>query len=243
MTLSIIIVNFNTNKYLKDCVKSLPNNSELIIVDNNSDNKPQYPNSKIILNKTNLGFARAVNQGLKIASGKYILLLNPDTEINSEILGKMIEFYETHPDAGIVAPKLIGKEVQKSVRKFPTVIGAFKEYILGQKGEYDFYLPAKTCIVDVVVGACVLIKKDLLDKLDGLSEKYFLYYEDIDLCKRVKKAGYKVYYFPQISVYHQVGSSSDSNSYKLLVQSSKIYHGIITYLLIKLIIKISQIIK
>lgn len=241
MRLSIIIVNYNTNKYIEDCIKSCPDNSEVIVVDNNSKEKPTNLKAKIILNDKNLGFAKAVNIGLKNSSREYILLLNPDTKISAEAINKMIDFYDNHKDAGVVAPKLISKNnvVQKSVRKFPTIIDAFKEYILGRKGEYDFYLPDKTCIVDVVVGACMLIKKDLLEKIGGLSEKYFLYYEDIDLCKKVKQAGFNVYFFPESIIYHEVGVSSSPKSYDLLVQSSKIYHGIIAYQIIKLIIKLS----
>lgn len=245
MKTSVVIVNYNTNKYLEDCLISCPDNSELIIVDNNSDLKPKIPNAKIILNDKNLGFAKAVNLGIENATGEYILLLNPDTVLSKNAANKLISFYDAHENAGIVAPKLIGKNniPQKSVRKFPTIIGAFKEYILKLKGEYDFYLPAETSAVDVVVGACMLIKKELLEKIGGLSEKYFLYYEDIDLCQKVKNAGYKVYYYPEVEIYHEVGVTSNRASYNLLVQSSKIYHGIINYLVIKYIIKLSQILK
>lgn len=245
MKTTVIIVNYNTNKYLAECLKSLPDDIEIIVVDNNSVGKPKSSKAKIIFNDQNLGFARAVNIGLKNATGEYILLLNPDTKIYTEAINKMTDFYESQKDAGVVAPKLISRNnvVQKSVRKFPTIVGAFKEYILGQKGKYDFYLPAETCVVDVVVGACMLIKKDLLEKIGGLSEKYFLYYEDIDLCRKVKQAGFNVYFFPESIIYHEVGSSSTPKSYDLLVQSSKIYHGIINYLIIKYIIKLSQILK
>jgi len=242
MKISIIIVNYNTNKYLEDCVKSIPDNSEVIIVDNNSKEKPIIINAKIILSDKNLGFAKAVNIGVKNATGEYILLLNPDTKITKEAVVKLLEFYESHNDCGIVAPRLIGVNniVQKSIRKFPSVLGAFKEYILGQKGEYDFYETDKTGFVDVVVGACMLIRKDILTSVGGLSEKYFLYYEDIDLCKKIKKLGLKVYFLPGVKVFHEIGSSSNSNSYRLLVQSSKIYHGFIGYYLISLIIRIGR---
>lgn len=247
MKLSVIIVNFNTNKYLARCIKYLPDDVEIIIVDNNSENKPKLSKAKIILKDKNLGFAKAVNIGLKNSSGEFILLLNPDTKITSNDINKLINFYKGHDDCGIVAPKLIGKNniVQKSVRKFPTVIGAFKEYILKQKGEYDFYLPAgkQVCQVDVVVGACMLIKKDLLEKIGGLSEKYFLYYEDIDLCKRVKQKGFNVYFFPESIIYHEVGVSSSPKSYNLLVRSSKIYHGTLGHQIIKYIIKFGRLFK
>lgn len=245
MRISVIIVNHNTNKYLAECLISLPKDIEIIVVDNDSQKKPQSSRAKIILYDQNLGFAKAVNIGLKNSSGKYILLLNPDTKISAEAISKMLDYYENHSDAGIVAPKLISKNnvVQKSVRKFPNIIGAFKEYILGQKGEYDFYLPTKTCSVDVVVGACMLIKTDLFINLGGMNEKYFLYYEDIDLCRKVKKAGFKVYFLPEVEVFHEVGVSSSPESYNLLVQSSKIYHGMLAFQTINFIIKISRIFK
>lgn len=239
---SAVIVNYNTNKYLDSCIKDLADNSEVIIVDNKSDEPPSIKNAKLIINDKNKGFANAVNLGVKNSTGEFILLLNPDTRMSKEALDKLIEFYKSHNDCGIAAPKLVGYNnvVQKSVRKFPTIIGAFKEYILGQKGEYDFYLPDKTCPVDVVVGACMLIKKDLFEKIGGLSEKYFLYYEDIDLCKKIKVMGLKVYFLPEVEIFHEIGSSSNEKSYDLLVQSSKTYHGILAFQIISFIIKLGS---
>lgn len=243
--ISIIIVNYNTNEYLKDCLQSLPKDAEIIIVDNNSLEKPNFPNSQLILNEKNLGFSKAVNLGIKISKGDFILLLNPDTKLLPGSLEKMVSFYDSSPDAGIVVPRITTNKgvEQKSIRRFPTIIGAIKEYIFGISGAYGFYLPAVSMPVDVAVGACMLIKRDILESMGGLNEKYFLYYEDIDLCKRMKEKGLKTYFLKDSVIYHKIGASSDINSYNLLVQSSKIYHGWLGFILISTIIKLGRLLR
>lgn len=215
---------------------------EIILVDNNSTDgswesfrELKIPNLVLVRNKENLGFSKGVNVGIRKARGEYILLLNSDVKVKKGSILALVDFAKKTPDAGVVAPKLIlgNGEVQKSVFHFPTIWGAFKEYILKIKNSYGPYLPKseKPQAVDVVVGAAFLIKREVLEKVGLFDERYFMYFEDIDYCRRVWRAGYKVYYLPAVSMIHYHGQSvkkiaSPENQWKMLIPSSKIYFGV-----------------
>lgn len=262
MEISIIIVNYNTKKLTLDCIKSIlalrPKvKYEIIVVDNNSNEG--FPKSKsytLIANKSNLGFAKANNQGIKIAQGKYVLLLNSDTIIKDNAIDKLYEFAKSHLDAGVVAPKLLNKDgsIQDSVFHFPTLLGAIKQYWLGQPGNFGLYTPRLTKnpeqsrSVDAVVGAAFLITPQALEKIGGLNEKYFFYYEDLDYCKKVHEVDLKVYYLPDIEIIHFKGASGkrlieDKNQWKRLIPSSKIYNGILKHYILFFIMWLGQKIK
>lgn len=238
--LSVIIVSYNSEDFIEECVASvlkyIPKEGEIIVVDNNSEDKTVEILEKFglmikfIKSNKNLGFGKANNLAVKQALGEYLFFLNPDTEINRPIFNELIKFHENTSDCGLVGPKLIMKDgkVQSSVRKLPTVWGAFKEYVLGRKGEYSEYVPEESepTEVEMIYGAAILIKKDLFEKLNGFDEKYFLYYEDADLCKRVRESGKKIYYYPKVSIKHLVGGTkSNENRSKLNYVSSFKYHG------------------
>ena len=260
MDLSIIIVNFNTRELLKECLKSLivngrwqMVNSEVIVVDNASKDKSpamikkNFPKVKLIENRTNLGFAQANNQGIKKAKGEYLLLLNPDTRVEPGSLEKLIQFAQKHPEAGIVGAKLINPDgsVQPSVYHFPTLGRATREYWLSQEGVYEKYAPKskKAIEVEAVTGAAMLIPRKTIEKVGLLDERYFMYFEDLDYCRRIRQAGLKVYYLPEAEIIHHHGKSAakvGSKAYQYLTQSSKIYNGFIKYYLLFLIIWIGQ---
>ncbi len=231
---SIIIVNFNTKKLVLECIASVKKNTktikyEIIVVDNGSTE--QFPESKsyqLIANSTNSGFARANNQGIEVAKGKYVMLLNSDAVVKDDAIEKVYEFAEDHEDAGVVVPKLINtdKTDQASVFRFPTIGRAIKQYWLGEKGILNKYIPESET-VEAAVMAAFLITPVALKKVGKLDEKYFLYYEDIDYCLRVSKARLKVYYLAGVEVMHIHGASGGMN--KLLVESAKKYHGILGY--------------
>jgi len=270
--LSIIIVSYNTKELLKQCVnsiiKSLANspinelkNIEIIIVDNHSTDRTReylliFKRShlgklKTIFNKENLGFAKANNQGIKVAEGKYILLLNSDTKIVPGALEKMISFAQKRKDAGIVAPKLLnkgGKTSQASCYKLPTIRGAINEYWFGKKGSYEKYLPrgGNPVKVEAAIGAAMLIPKAVVDVVGLLDEKYFMYFEDLDYCRRVNKSGFMVYYLPQARIIHYGGQSGKKKPNKVnhyLTESSKKFNGFLKYNLIFIIIKLSRLKK
>lgn len=245
---SIVIVNYNTGDKIYECVKSIieTTNSlsspttEVIIVDNASTDgsvlkllKLENEKISILGNSENLGFAKAVNQAIKKADGEYILLLNPDCKLEKLSLQILVDFADTHQDAGAVIPKLLNSNgtAQASVMPFPTIKRAILEYWLGKK-VYSKYLPRvdTPVVVESGVMACFLITPLTLKKVGLLDEKYFLYFEDLDYCKRIFETGLKVYYHPNSIVLHHHGVSgknlaSQENQWKRLIPSSKIYHG------------------
>lgn len=255
MDLSIIIVSFNVKNLIKECIESILKTKngfiyEIIIVDNASTDESveavkglRVRGLRIIENKKNLGFAKAVNQGIKSAKGDYILILNPDTKVKTDSLKKILNFAKSHPEVGIVGAKLINPDgsIQPSVYHFPSLKRAFLEFWLGKKGEYEKYAPLtkNPLEVDAVTGAVMLISKRTIEKVGLFDERYFMYFEDLDYCRRVKRAGLKVFYFPEAPVLHYHGQSAikvGNQARKWLVESSKIYNGILKYWLLTFII-------
>ncbi len=238
---------------------------EIIVVDNNSRDdsvemlenlKLKLENSmkienlklKIIVNNDNLGFAKAVNQGIKKSRGEYLLLLNSDTIVSPQALEKMIEFARKKKEAGIIAPKLLdknGKTSQPSCYHLPTIKGAIKEFWLGQKGAFGKYLPRGGNPVkpEAAAGAAMLIPRAVYDVVGEFNEKYFMYYEDLDYCRRVREAGFAVYYLPTAKIirYHgQSGKKEPQKVNRYLIESSKKYHGRLKHFFLNAIIRLGQ---
>lgn len=272
-SLSIITISYNSEdfieKFLTSIIRYKPKQSEIIILDNASTDGTveiikKFPEIKLIRSKENLGFSKGNNLAAKEASGEYLFFLNPDTEILKQLtrkstglppvqndgseLDQLVEFYEKTPDCGIVAPRLEMEdgETQTSVRKLPTIWGAFKEYILGIKHAYSEYVPKTDQPIEVesVYGAAILIKKDLFEKLNGFDEKFFLYYEDVDLCKRVREANKKVYYYPGASIKHLVGATkTNKDRYRFNLESVSKYHGSLGAFILYLIFWVPRILR
>lgn len=257
MTLSIIIVSYNTKELLKKCLRSLEKvKAEIIVVDNNSEDgssdliKKDFPEVKVISNKENFGFAKANNQALRQAQGEFILLLNSDTVVKPKALEELVEFAKQHPEAGVIGARLLNPDgsVQPSVFHLPTIKGAVLEYWLKQKGTFEKYFPVDNDPreVEAVVGAAMLIPKTVIEKVGLLDERYFMYFEDLDYCRRVKHTGFKVYYLPQAEIIHQHGASGKTignQTNRWLIESSKIYHGNFRYSMITFIIWSGQKLK
>lgn len=268
MKLSVIIVSFNTKELLKRCLESIAKarrregekeEVEIIVVDNASGDgsaeeikkiQIKYQkyklNIKYILNNENLGFAKANNQALLQAQGEYCLLLNSDTQVRSGSLEKLIEFAREHPDTGLIGVRLLNLDdsIQPSIYHLPTVWRAFREFWLGQKGAYEKYAVTGTSPVEVeaVTFAAALIPKTTIEKIGLLDERYFMYFEDLDYCRRVKRAGLTVYYLPTAEVVHCHGASGQGllTTYQHLTESSKIYNGQLKYWLLTFIIWFGQ---
>jgi len=251
MNLSIIIVNYNTKDLTLSCidsiVKSKPKVSyEVIVVDNGSHEKlSKLKNYRLIENKNNLGFAKAVNRGIKTARGKYVLLLNSDTKVGVGSIDQLYEFVLSHPDAGMVGPRLTNKDgsTQSSAYHFPTLFGAIREFWFDEKNVYEKYSPGEKSEVkvDALVMAAVLITPKALEKVGLLDEKYFMYFEDLDYARRLKKSGLKVYYYSKSIVDHIHGASGKDlvekgNQWRRLIPSSKIYHGVLMHSLINFVL-------
>ena len=225
--LSITIVNFNQKYFPRMCVESLRQSKvdfeyEIIFVDNNSTDesityleKAEKQNLiKLIKSPKNLGFGRANNLGAKNAKGKYILIMNNDITVEKDLLQKMVDYMENHHEIGILAPKLVyhSGHVQDSCRrimKFSDLIAKrtplkFLPYFRHRCDNYlmrDFDHD-KTQEVDLLVGAFLLMPKKVFDEVGGFDERYFLFMEDFDLCRKVWAKGYKVVYFPEVEAIH-----------------------------------------
>ncbi|OGY11709.1 MAG: hypothetical protein A3H88_01070 [Candidatus Blackburnbacteria bacterium RIFCSPLOWO2_02_FULL_44_9] len=260
--ISIVIVNYNTGNILTKCLDSIyktTNNlstpkSEIIAIDNAStDNSftslKEKRSLKFIQNSQNVGFAKAVNQGIKKAKSKHVLLLNPDTEVRPEAINTLLEFAQTNPDAGVIGARLVNPDgsTQPSVFHLPTLIGAIKEYWFGVKNSFSKYIPqGKTPTqVEALVMAAFLITPKGFKRVGLLNEKFFMYFEDLDYCKRIRKAGLKIYYLPNAEIIHYHGVSGKSladqkDQWRRLVPSSKIYHGKLNHYLINSVLWSAQ---
>jgi len=237
--ISVIIVNYNVKELLEQCINSVFSSSanldvEIIVVDNNSfDGSIEYLKSKfpansrlkLIESPVNLGFAKANNLGAKEAKGEYLLILNPDTILQEDTLEKSLQYYKEHKDLGALTCKLILPNGQLDLacrRSFPTpsvavyrILGLSRLFPKSKTfGKYNLtYLDEnKTYEVDAIVGAFMLIKKDVYEKVKGFDEDYFMYGEDLDLCFRIKQAGYKIVYYPDTSIIHYKGESTKKSS-------------------------------
>ena len=203
--LGVIIVNTNNRKLLDDCLDSIYRNTrqisfEIIVVDNASTDgsqkmvKEKYPGIFLIENQENLGFIKASNLGLKNYHARYAMLLNDDTVIKEAALDKMVDFMDRHPEAGACGPKLLN--VDGSVQR--------QGGILGKR----FWLSKEPIPVNFVIGAALVVRKEVIDKIGILDENLFFYNDDLDWCLRIRKAGWKVYFLPQAGITHYGGYSS-----------------------------------
>ncbi|MEO9531308.1 MAG: glycosyltransferase [Crocinitomicaceae bacterium] len=236
MQLSVIIVNYNVEFFLEQCLNSAFEalkhvEGEVFVVDNNSIDgsldmvREKFPQAQLIANKENVGFSRANNQALKIAKGKYHLLLNPDTIVEEDTFKKCVDFMEAHPDAGGLGVKMIdgkGNFLPESKRGLPTPKDAFYK-IFGLSrlfpkskrfGRYhlSFLDLNETHEIEILSGAFMLMRKEALDKVGLLDEDFFMYGEDIDLSYRIVLGGYKNYYFPDTRIIHYKGESTKKSS-------------------------------
>lgn len=259
MDLSIIIPSYNTKKLLRECLDSIKRykgklSIEIVVVDNGStDSSVKYLKKvakdrmiQIILLDQNWGFAGAVNRGIKKVGGKFLLLLNSDTQIQKETLKKAIEFAQKHPQA-IIGLQLVNLDgsIQPSVYHFPSVMRAIKEFWLGQKDSYQKYFPKskKPAKVNAVTGAAMLIPRKVIKKAGLFDEKYFFYFEDLDYCRRAQRAGFNIYYLPSAKVFHHhgaAGTAMPEMTHQWLVESSKKYNGLVKYYLLTSIIWLGQ---
>jgi len=252
---SVIIVTYRSEKHIKPLLDSLKKgggklNLQTIIVDNyGQDNalkiaKDHSLKPAVFQSSTNQGFARGVNQALKHVQGKYVFLINPDCRLVGNCLKTLFDYAEKNTSLGIVVPRLVfpdGK-IQPSVMNFPSIWNAFKEYFLGVKYSFNKYVPKGVVSVEVAVMAAMLIPKQVIDQVGELEKKYFLYYEDLDFCRRLKKAKLPIYYLPQAKVKHAHGASGNFKSHlsSPLAKSAQIYHGVLYSHLLNLTLYLGQ---
>ena len=263
--LSIIIVNWNVCPLLRACLRSLePSRAQLalqvIVIDSHShDNsvtmvQQEFPWVELIACQENVGFPKGNNIGLAQANGRFILLLNPDTEVIGDALVQLVAYAEAQPQVGGIGPQLLNPDgsVQSSRRRFPTLATALFEStwlepfapasILGHYYVTDV-ADDETAVVDWVTGACLLVRRDVVDQIGGLDEAYFMYSEELDWCRRIKMAGWQIIYLPTAQVMHHVGKSSEQavTARHIHFQRAKLryfykYHGWVVAWLLRLFI-------
>jgi GT2 family glycosyltransferase len=228
---SVVIVSFNTRDLLRDCLASLENQAagiahEVFVVDNNSaDRSPEmvgqeFPLVRLIRSETNLGFAAANNCAFPLCRGKYIVLLNSDAFLRPGAMRAAIAHMDARPQAGLGGARLIGRDAswQPSARMFPSLVNEFfslsglsvryrKSRLFGRQ-DRTWADPLEAAEVDWVPGAFVILRRDVLERVGYFDEAFFLYYEEVDLCRRFKLAGYGIWYWPDIEVVHFGGESS-----------------------------------
>lgn len=232
MDLSILILNYNTCKLTLDCLQSVfaSNTSytfEVIVIDNDSSDSSvesiarDYPQATLIANDDNIGFARGNNQGMEIATGRYVLLLNSDTIVQEDTLQTMIYFMDENPTVGASGCKVILPDgsLDKACRRgFPTPSASFyyafgiarlfpdhpkfNQYQLGHLDENEEYP------VDCLIGAFMMVRQETIDQVGGLDETFFMYGEDVDWCYRIKQAGWGIHYYPRTTIIHLKGGSA-----------------------------------
>lgn len=223
---------------------------EIIVVDNGSrDGSPdmvraEFPGVRLVVNEENRGFTAANNQGLALSRGRLLLLLNPDAEVTEGALSTMVDYMESHPGVGALGPQLRYPDgsLQSSRRRFPTFATALVESTVIQEWWADNRLLRRYYMadtpddavhpVDWVVGACLLVRREAYEEVGGLDEGFFMYWEEMDWCRRFKSAGWDVVYLPTATVIHHEGKSSEQvvPARHIHFQSSKVryfhkHHG------------------
>ena len=250
--LSCIIVNYYSSASLKNCLESVYQtlrkiSFEVIIVDNSQNDpgmaslKEAYPQVRVIQNATNVGFAKANNQAALSAQGKTLLFLNPDTILADQSIEDMVAHLESNPDIGALGPKVLNTDgsLQYSCRRFPTLMtGFFNRYSLLSRWFPDNpytvqylmkdYNHDENREVDWLSGCCLMVPRAVFEKAGGFDEHYFLFNEDIDLCRAIGQNGFKVMYFPLAKITHHVSTSNSRVPARIIIKrhrGMKHYYG------------------
>lgn len=242
MDLSIVIVNYNTKKLTIDCIQSVLKSNlsfqyEIFVVDNASSDgsvvqiQNLFPQVHTISNKENVGFSKANNQAIRECNGRYVLLLNSDTIVNDNTLDKVICFMDRETNIGAVGCEvnLADGTLDKAChRGFPTPDASFY-YMIGLAQKYPTspkynsyhksYLNMKEIHdIDCLVGAFMMVRREVIEQVGLLDEEFFMYGEDIDWCYRIKEAGWRIVYNPTVSITHYKGASSRKKPFKIVYE-------------------------
>lgn len=238
---SCIILNYNLKYLPRLCVEAIKRSHcnfdyEIIVVDNNSHDesldylKEMHEKGEIMLVQTgaNLGYGKGNNAGVAHAQGKYILILNPDVGVEENTIQKMVDYMQEHPIVGILGPQLyfFNGQIQDSCRRFMRPLDLIIKrtplrHLPGMRKRVAHYLMAdydkkKTQEVDMVTGACIMMPRAIFNEIGGFDPRYFLFMEDADLCRTVKKRGYTVVYFPEARALHYHKRLSGGSIFSLL---------------------------
>lgn len=235
--ITVLIVSYNTREILSNCLEALFLNTtdmamEVFVVDNDSHDQSaamvseRFPEVHLIANRQNLGFAAANNQAFTRASGEYIILLNPDAYVGPSSISNAVRFMESHPDCGLCGGKIISPEgrLEPSARRFPSPLSKlltlsglswrFSTSPILNRHEFGGFAHDRPLEVDWVPGTFTIVRKTMLDAIGPFDERFYIYYEETDLCLRAKKAGWKVFFIPDAEVMHIGGASSKTRKDK-----------------------------
>lgn len=244
MKLSIVIVSWNAKKYLMECLQSLTNeignyNAEIIVVDNgSSDGSPElvkemYPKVYLIINKENLGFAKANNIGIKHSKGQYVFLINSDVYVQNGCISKMVDYMDSHHKVGVLGPRVIYPSGEKQITfmQFPTLWNTFCDALALYRffpkvrifsGQRMRYLSTSNIHkVEIIIGCFMMIRKDAINDVGLLDENFFIYGEDVDWCRRFGDAGWELVYYPDAIAIHYGGASSSNAPIEFYLQMQK----------------------
>lgn len=233
MNLSILIVSWNTRALLAQCLDSLAAHPastpfEILVVDNASTDgtaamiRERYPDVRLLANRSNAGFAAANNQAIAESRGHHLLLLNPDTEVRAHALDTLLAFMASHPRAGAVGARLLNPDgsLQHSCSRFPTpgreLLRLF-HLDHAQRDEMAAWALDEARAVEVLLGACLLLRREALEEVGLLDEQYFMYTEEVDLCYRLAQADWAVHWLPQATVVHYGGQSTQQVAGQMLL--------------------------
>jgi GT2 family glycosyltransferase len=273
MDVSIVVVSFKVKDLLQKCLESVYRETqnlefEVFVVDNNSQDgsvemvQSNFPKLQLIVNKENIGFAKACNQAIKKSKGEYILFLNPDTEIINNAIIKTSKFMKQKKDAGIAGCKIQNEDgtLQASVRRFPDLLShiiillKLHNFSPNFESIKKYYMSGwpynETKAVDQVMGAFYMIRREVLKTIGLFDEHFYIWYEEVDLCKRALKAGWKTYFFADAQIIHQKGQSFSKRTKlvkQLIFNRSLLYyffkhHNSFSYLVLLILYPISLII-
>jgi GT2 family glycosyltransferase len=248
MDLSILIVNWNTRDLLFDCLTAILSDpgwltgytAEIWVVDNASDDgtpdmvRQHFPWVKLIENRENVGFARANNQAIRQSAGDYLLLLNSDTAVKPHAVQKLLSFMAEHPKAGAAGARLLFADgtMQTSCYPAPSLsrelwrllhLDALRPYGAYRLSSWDSVTPRR---VDVLLGACLMLRREVLEQVGLLDETYFMYTEEVDLCHRIRQVGWALYWVPEAVVTHFSAQSTKQAAVEMFLQ---LYRGKLLY--------------
>lgn len=245
LTCDIVIVSYNSHQCLEKCLHSLSQNcadsiGRLFIVDNGQAKsirmlKGILPHTIIIQNDRNLGFSKAVNIGIKLSDASYLCLLNPDTIVEENFLHDGLEYLEAHKKVGALGPRIYSDDgsIQGSARSFPTLLTSlfgrtslltrtFPNNKLSRRNMVNIgHDGPEPLPVDWVSGACMLVRQTAIEHTGGLDERFFMYWEDADWCRRMREGGWRVVYYPKSSIVHACGQSSQTRPVKSIFHFHK----------------------
>jgi len=233
MDLSVVVVSWNVRGLLADCLTSVYSSLEgsrtrfeVVVVDNASADdsaamvRERFPQARLLANAENRGYAGGSNDGLAVATGRCVVILNPDTQVRGNALGTLLHFMDETPGAGMAGPRLVypDGQFQHSAFAFPTLVQVFLDFFplhgrllesrLNGRYPRSRYAAGRPFAVDHPLGACMMVRRDALERVGGMDEGYFMYCEELDWAMRLKRAGWAVYCVPAAELVHYAGQST-----------------------------------